>query len=203
MKAKRILSCISLCCLMLFTSCDKTVDTKDMSPTEQYVAEEFSKRNITPGMSEEEVLTIEKDLTFTMDSSRSSVTSDGSIKSIYSNELVDFEGQQATVKYRFINDSLDSMEYVITLEYPSSEILSQPAYSLYLELSFKYTELLGNPASSNSDTTDNSFFSSYSNLWGSEESSYYLSIFGFQSKYRSFTDEYNDTVIISFVAMEI
>ena len=179
---------------VLCTACEKS-KSGEPNKIEQHIIDEFAKRGVSPGMSEEEVMAIEE-TEFILDSTLSYITADGTAKYFYSEDYVDYEGQKAILKYTFINDALCYIEYEIPVEYPASEISSEPAYSLYLDLSINYTELLGSP--DNSGYNDYSLFEQYSNSWGNEETDYYIHLLVSQSKYRSFADDYSDAVHMYF-----
>lgn len=196
MKISKIISCIIIIGVLtvLCTACEKS-KSGEPNKIEQHIIDEFAKRGVSPGMSEEEVMAIEK-IEFTLDSTLSYITADGTAKYFYSEDYVDYEGQKAILKYTFINDALCYIEYEIPVEYPASEIFSEPAYSLYLDYSMKYAELLGEP--NDSKYEEYSSFRSYGNVWTENEDEYLFMIYCSQDKYDSFTDEYSNNVSLHF-----
>lgn len=195
---------IIICALLvlMLSSCGEE-DTKSMPQVEQAVISALAERGVSFGMTEDEVKAAES-LSFLVDTSPYStfVQEDFTMKTIYSETTVKYEGYDAVVTYKFQNDSLFSMEYDIEVNYDSSEVLSTPAYTVFLDFTLKYTEMLGNPQRSETNS-DSSFWTQYSNMWSdnedTEKANYGINIITNQSAYQSYKDDYNDKVSIDFM----
>lgn len=168
------------------------------------VQSELTERGVSFGMTEEEVKSIEKDITFVIDPNLTMVDTENTLKTICSETPVKYAGHDAIISYAFFNDYLYELSYDIDVNYTSSELTSNPTYALFLDFTLKYTDILGNPQISEIDT-DSSLSTWYTNMWhdGDVDSpedtyNYVISIFASQSKYRSYADDYSDTVNLSF-----
>lgn len=117
-------------------------------------------------------------------------------KAIYSNDKIKFQDYDATITYLFLDDSLHMISYEIESNYTKSELSAFPAYTIFLDFALKYTDILGNPQISETNT-DSSFYTSYLNVWYNEDNNYAVAISTNQSTYQSYIDEYNDTISIS------
>lgn len=166
MKMFKVIICV-LGVLML-SSCGKE-DVQSVNQVEQAAISALAERGVSFGMTEDEVKAAES-LSFLVDTSPYStfVQEDFTMKTIYSETTVKYEGYDATVTYQFQNDSLYAMEYDIAVNYDSSEVLSTPAYSVFLDFTLKYTEMFGNPQKFETNN-DSSFWTQYSNIWSNNE----------------------------------
>ena len=190
----------------MMTSCNKT-DKKNYSPDNPIaltVQSELAERGVSFGMTEEEVKSIEKDITFVINPNLTMVDTENTLKTICSETPVKYAGHDAIISYAFFNDYLYELSYDIDVNYTSSELTSSPTYALFLDFTLKYTDILGNPQISEIDT-DSSLNTWYTNMWhdGDVDSpentyNYVISILADQSKYRSYADDYSDTVKLSF-----
>lgn len=191
-----------------FSSNDKNIDLHEFeADSVPYIIQtELDKRGVRFGMSEEEVTDIEKDINFLIDPDATVVTSEFIRKSIYSESPVSFYDNQAILTYSFMDDKLYDVSFAINLEYDKSELSSQPAYSLFLKHTLNYTNILGKPQISDIDN-DFSFFTSYSNMWydgaDADKSHYAINVYCCQSKYKLYTDNYSDRVLINYMTDKI
>lgn len=204
---KKIISTVMCALLMLmFTSCEKNAGS-DLngnidSPVAQEVNSAFAERGVKLGMTEDEVKAVET-LTFSIDTSpyATFVQEDITMKTIYSESTVKYNDYDAVVIYEFLNNSLYSMEYRITLNYTDSEVLSSPAYAVFLDFTLKYTDMFGNPQFSETNN-DTSLYTSYNNAWfdteKEEDANYEIYLHTAQSSYRRYTDNYDDDISITF-----
>lgn len=171
-------------------------ETENISEITKLVNSAFSERGVSIGMTEAEVKEIENSIEFSVDPLLTKVNTEYTQKAIYSNDKIKFQGYDATITYLFIDDSLHMISYKIESNYTESELSSFPAYTIFLDFSLKYTDILGNPQISETNN-DSSFYTSYLNVWYNEDNNYAVAISTNQSTYQSYIDEYNDTISIS------
>lgn len=207
--AKRKIISMIMCVLLVFTvsACEKTagsnLNTSEDSPVAQEVNSVFAERGVKLGMTEDEVKAAET-INFIIDTDPYStyVRENYTHKTIYSESPVKYNDYDAVVIYQFLNDSLYSMEYRITVNYTDSEVLSTPAYAVFLDFTLKYTDMFGNPQVSETNN-DTSLYTSYNNVWfddeNEENADYMIFLYTAQDSYQTYKDEYNNDVSITFV----
>ncbi len=188
--------------LVLFASCSKNKEIENNSPVAKFVESSLNERGVSFGMTEEEVIAAET-LNFLTDTDpyATYVTENYTRKTIYSETTTKFGDYDAIITYHFYNNLLYYMEYSIDVNYTDTEALSSPAYAVFLDFSLKYTDILGNPNISEANN-DGYVWDSYNNIWtdseDAEEAKYIINLFTHQSTYKSYKDEYSDTVHILF-----
>lgn len=191
-------------CTMLLSSCGSNKTTENNSKVTQTVNSVFSERGVSLGMTEEEVIAAET-LNFIIDTSPYStyVQENYTHKTIYSETTTKFGDYDAIITYKFQNNSLYSMEYSIEVNYTDDEIFSTPAYTVFLDFTLKYTDMLGNP--NMSEANDFSFWTYYSNAWLNSEIEKEVKCGIFintsQSTYQRYKDDYSDEVSIIFMGV--
>ncbi len=209
MKVKEMIM-IVVCVFMCGCSEEKTEANAEPSQLETVIQSELDKRGVKFGMTEDEVKSIEKDINFVVDPNLTAVDEEHIVKTIYSESNVKYGDYDAKLEYAFYDNSLQTVTYTIDLDYSSSELSSSPAYSLFLDYTLKYTDILGNPQIANVDN-DNSFWTWYTNIWhdGDENADIYtlgntakhgIYLYAKQSTYQTYTDDYSDSVTLSFIA---
>lgn len=205
---KKIVNVV-MCVLLTLTlaACEKSADNSSGGNSDSLVAQEvnsaFAERGVKLGMTEEEVKAAET-LSFAVDTSpyATYVKEDVTMKTIYSESTVKYNDYDAVVIYQFLNNNLYTMEYRITLNYTSSEVLSTPAYTVFLDFTLKYTDKLGNPQLSETNN-DTSLYTSYSNAWldseNEEDAGYGILLHTAQTSYSRYTENYDDDISITFI----
>lgn len=90
------------------------------------------------------------------------------------------------------------MEYSIDVNYSGTDVLSTPAYTVFLDFALKYADILGDP--NISEENSGYVWDSYNNIWtdseDAEEAKYIINLYAIYNQYK---DEYSDTVHILFV----
>ena len=207
-KRLKIYLCIFAILFAVFmTSCNNDAKEKsipDDTPVALAIQAELAERGISFGMTEEEVRNAEKDINLVMDPDFTMVGTDYTLKTFYSEEPIEYAGHDAIISYTFLDDYLYAVSYDIEVNYSKSEMDSKPAYALFLELAFKYTDMLGNPQAAEIED-DSTLWMTYSNTWhdGDADSAenignYIIHIYANQSVPSSYIDDYSDSVVLAF-----
>ncbi len=128
------------------TSAETSAVTEaESNPVGDYVKSIYDKYGWKEGMTEDEFTNANDILTYTMNTSLSFITENGSTKYLDSSETVDFFGEQAKISAMFIDGELFNIDFKIDFE--KSDIID-PAKQFYNKISFEYLDILGNPTSS-------------------------------------------------------
>lgn len=199
MKIKIVITLILSCWLLV--SCSKNEEIKNNSPVTKFVESALNERGVSFGMTEEEVIAAET-LNFLTDTNpyATYVKENYTRKTIYSETTTKFGDYDAIITYQFQNNSLYCMWYSIDVNYSGTDVLSTPAYTVFLDFALKYADILGDP--NISEENSGYVWDSYNNIWtdseDAEEAKYIINLFTHQSIYKQYKDEYSDTVHILF-----
>ena len=174
-----------------FSACSKSKDTD----TNTISIPDIYNRNIHFGMTEEDVLALESDLTFNTDYSRTGVTTEHSAKCIVSNETIQINNDEATVSYIFLDNILTQIEYNIPINYSKDQIVDAPATQVYNKQVTDLSNIIGLPTETSSD--EYTAFNSKISVW--DDSILAISIYVIQTT-ETFSDiEITDNVCITMI----
>lgn len=204
-KNKSILAILLVMTSIFFSACGKDssinseakVKDTSLSSTEVSIPSLYY-RNVDFGMSKDDVISIEKDLTFSDDLTRTGVNEDHSVRCIVSNESVTVNDDVAIVSYVFMDDSLVEIDYDIDVSYPKSEIINTPAVQIYNKQTTILSDILGLPTSTESQSY--SVFTSWAASW--EKHDPVIMIYTNQSTDSFNNEEITDNVHISMAHFE-
>lgn len=173
--------------VMSFTSCSNDTNSNAANIPEIY------SRNISFGMSEDDVVAQESDLTFNTDFSRTGVNEEHSVKCIVSNETVYINSNEATVSYIFSDNMLTQIEYNMPVIYDKEKIFDTPATQVYNKQVTDLTNAIGLPTETNSE--DLSTINSQISIWNN--STIYIAIYAIQTTEVISDGEITDNVCIT------
>lgn len=131
---------VALCALML-SSCGKA---KEDSLVKKAVLAEFSERNVSVGMSMDEVRAAES-LALEEDANDAVINENHSARYLTSTDLVPYDGKSAIITYCFTDDKLCGISYDFDVSYNKDNYKDNGVLAIYKEYKLNFTELYGNP----------------------------------------------------------
>ena len=176
-----------------FAACSQPKENDDAA----IAVPEIYNRSINFGMSEEDVTTLEAELTFDTDYSRTETGTEHTIKCIESNNSVQINDAEAIISYVFLDDALVQIEYNIQVVYPKSNLIDMPAFQVYNKQVADLSEIIGLPSETSSDEYET--FNSKISIWNTSDLT--VSIDVMQTTETFSDDDINDDVRITMVSI--
>lgn len=132
---------IALCAIIL-SSCAKAKE--DISEIKQRTLSELASRNVSAGMTMDEVKAAET-LPLAEDTTDAHITPDSSARYLSSTDTIDYNGYDAIVTYFFMDNALCGITYDLNVEYTLDNYKTDGILYIYDKYKLDLTDLYGTP----------------------------------------------------------
>lgn len=178
---------------LTFSACSKSKETNN----EIISIPDIYNRNVSFGMSEEDVTAQEAELTFNIDYSRTEAGTEHTMKCMKSDKSVQINDAEAEISYVFVDDALVQIEYNIQVAYPKDNLIDTPAFQVYNKQVTDLSDIIGLPSETSSDEYET--FNSKISIWNTSDLT--VSIDVMQTTETFSDDDINDNVCITMVSI--